>query len=63
MTDIIRKLCECYGPSGSEGAVRDIIRREVEASGVLKRKGCRVDVDPLGNLVGAAARARAAASA
>jgi len=51
VTDIIRRLVECYGPSGSEGAVRDLIRAEVEASGVLKRKGCQVAVDALGNLV------------
>ena len=51
MTDIIRRLVECYGPSGSEGAVRDLIRAEVEASGVLKRKGCQAAVDALGNLV------------
>jgi len=51
VTDIIRRLVECYGPSGSEGAVRDLIRAEVEASGVLKRKGCQAAVDALGNLV------------
>ena len=50
MTDIIRRLVECYGPSGSEGAVRNLIRAEVEASGALKRKGCQATVDALGNL-------------
>ena len=50
MTDIIRRLVECYGPSGSESAVRDLIRSELEASGVLKRTGSRVSVDALGNL-------------
>ncbi len=50
MTDIIRRLVECYGPSGSEGAVRDLIRTEVESTGVLKRKGCQASVDALGNL-------------
>jgi endoglucanase len=49
VTDIIRRLVECYGPSGSEGAVRDLIRTEVESTGVLKRKGCQASVDALGN--------------
>jgi putative aminopeptidase FrvX len=50
VTDIIRRLVECHGPSGSEAAVRDLIRAEVESSGVLKRKGCQASVDALGNL-------------
>jgi putative aminopeptidase FrvX len=51
VTDLIKRLVECSGPSGSEGAVRDLIRTELEASGLLKRKGCQASVDALGNLV------------
>lgn len=51
MKDLIKKLTEAYGPSGSEGAVRELIRREIEQTGVLKRTGAELRVDPLGNLI------------
>ncbi len=45
MKELIKELTEAYGPSGNEGAVRDIIRKQVKD---------HVDewkVDPLGNLI------------
>jgi endoglucanase len=49
--DLIRELTEAYGPSGSEGAVRELVRGEIERTGVLKKKGSELTVDPLGNLI------------
>ena len=45
MKELIRALVETYGPSGQEGRVRDLIRREIE--------GLADDVrtDALGNLI------------
>ncbi len=45
MTELISRLTQCWGPSGSEGGVRDVIRREAEGAGRT------VSVDPLGNLI------------
>lgn len=45
MTDLIAKLTESWGPSGSEGAVRALIRTEAEGA------GRSASVDPLGNLI------------
>jgi tetrahedral aminopeptidase len=42
--DLIRSLTECYGPSGHEAAVRELIRREIP-------KGWESRVDPLGSLI------------
>jgi putative aminopeptidase FrvX len=44
VNDIIRKLTECYGPSGRETAVREAIRAELP-------KGLEQRVDALGNLI------------
>ena len=44
MKDIIKRLTECYGPSGSETAVRDLIRAELP-------KGVEARVDALGSLI------------
>ena len=44
MKEIIRALTECFGPSGHESAVREIIR------GALPR-GVETRVDPLGTLI------------
>ncbi len=51
MKETMRKLCEAYGPSGSEGAVRDIIMAEMKASGAPDRKGAEMSVDSMGNLL------------
>lgn len=45
MKELIRKLTEAYGPSGNEGAVRQLIREEIE--GLVDE----VRVDALGNLI------------
>ncbi|MBI1294784.1 M20/M25/M40 family metallo-hydrolase [bacterium] len=45
MKELIRKLCEVYGPVGREGAVREVIRQEIE--GVVDE----VRVDAMGNLI------------
>jgi putative aminopeptidase FrvX len=45
VTELISRLTECWGPSGSEAAVRELIRREAEGRGRAMR------VDPLGNLI------------
>jgi len=42
--DIIKRLTECYGPSGCETAVRDLIRAELP-------KGAEARVDALGSLI------------
>lgn len=44
MKDLIKQLTEAYGPSGHEGAVRDMIREQISDL------ADRVEVDPLGNL-------------
>jgi len=49
--EIIKKLTECYGPSGHESAVREVITAELKASGVLSGKRVETHVDALGNLV------------
>jgi putative aminopeptidase FrvX len=49
--DLIKKLTETYGPSGSEERVRQSIREEIETSGVLKRPDTSLSVDPMGNLI------------
>lgn len=51
MKDLIKRLTEACGPSGDEGAVRELIRREIEAAGALKGKGTELSVDALGNLI------------
>ncbi|HHY99417.1 MAG TPA: M42 family metallopeptidase [Firmicutes bacterium] len=45
MKELIRKLVETYGPSGSEERIRDTIKSEIE--GLVDE----VRVDPLGNLI------------
>ncbi len=45
MKDLLRKLTEAYGPSGSEGQIRDVIREEVSAY------VDDIKVDALGNLI------------
>jgi len=49
--DILRKLSETYGPSGSETSVRDLIKSEIQAAGVLKRSGAEMGTDSMGNLI------------
>ncbi len=44
MKDTIRTLTECFGPSGHESAVRELIRGQLP-------RGVEVRVDPLGNLI------------
>ena len=44
MKETIRKLTECFGPSGHEGTVRDLIRAELP-------RGAETRVDALGNLI------------
>ena len=51
MKDLIKKLTGAFGPSGSEERIRRLIREEIEGSGALKRKGARLSVDPMGNLI------------
>ncbi len=51
MKDLIKRLTECYGPSGNESAVRDLIREEIKAAGALKKKGAELVTDPLGSLI------------
>jgi len=41
---IIRKLTECFGPSGHEAQVRELIRSELP-------RGAQVRVDPMGSLI------------
>ncbi len=45
MRDLIRKLTGAFGPSGTEGQIRDIIRAEIEPLADEMR------VDPLGSLI------------
>ncbi len=45
MKELIKRLAEAYGPSGNEGPVRDIIRKEIQGL------ADSVSVDVLGNLV------------
>ena len=44
MKDLIRSLTECFGPSGHEAAVRELIRREIP-------RGWEARVDALGSLL------------
>ena len=44
MNPIIRKLTECFGPSGHEAQVRELIRSELP-------RGAQVRVDPMGSLI------------
>ncbi|HVO40528.1 MAG TPA: M20/M25/M40 family metallo-hydrolase [Spirochaetia bacterium] len=50
MKEIIRKLTECYGPSGHEEEVRALILSEVEKTGRSSR-ALETKVDPLGSLI------------
>ena len=45
MKDLIKRLTETFGPSGSEGPIREVIRKEVEAF------VDEIRVDALGNLI------------
>ncbi|HHY46730.1 MAG TPA: M42 family metallopeptidase [Firmicutes bacterium] len=45
MKELIKKLVETYGPSGSEDRIRDTIKREIQGL------ADEVKVDPLGNLI------------
>ena len=45
MRDLVKRLTECYGPSGHEDQIRGIIRSEVESA------ADEVRVDRLGNLI------------
>jgi endoglucanase len=47
MKDLIKKLTEAYGPSGNEGQVRELIRKEIRGL------SDSVSTDVLGNLVAA----------
>jgi endoglucanase len=49
--EIIRKLTECYGPSGHEGEVRKLILAELKDSGLLSDRKVETSVDAMGNLV------------
>lgn len=49
MKDVIRKLTECYGPSGHEAGVRELIVAELTRAGLLGAAETRVDA--LGNLI------------
>jgi len=49
--EIIRKLTECYGPSGQEASVRELITAELTHAGVLSGKKVETSVDTMGNLV------------
>ncbi len=44
MNPIIRRLTECFGPSGHEAEVRELIRSELP-------RGAQVRVDPMGSLI------------
>ena len=45
MIELLRQLTETFGPSGHEGNVREIVRKEVESL------ADEIRVDPLGNLI------------
>jgi tetrahedral aminopeptidase len=49
--DLIKELTEARGPSGDEEAIRAVVRREIERTGTLKKKGARLSTDPMGNLI------------
>ncbi|MGA2766570.1 MAG: M20/M25/M40 family metallo-hydrolase [Spirochaetia bacterium] len=51
MKEIIRKLTECYGPSGHEAGVRDLIMAELKDAGLLSGRKAESRVDTMGNLV------------
>ena len=44
MKELIRSLTECFGPSGHEGAVRELIVSELP-------RGAETRVDAMGNLI------------
>ncbi len=50
MKELIRTLTECYGPSGHEARVRELIMAELTKAGLLTRKG-DARVDAMGNLI------------
>jgi putative aminopeptidase FrvX len=50
MKEIIRRLSEAYGPSGSEAGVRELITKEIKAA-AGKRKGLDLRTDAMGNLI------------
>jgi len=49
--EIIRKLTECYGPSGHEAGVRELILAELKVAGLLSGRKAEARVDAMGNLV------------
>ena len=51
MKEIIRKLTECYGPSGHEAGVRQLILAELTDGGVLSGRKIETRVDAMGNLL------------
>lgn len=51
MKDLIKKLTEAWGPSGSEAPVRESITAEIEAAGFPGKKGSQLTVDVMGNLI------------
>ncbi|HEY9593277.1 MAG TPA: M42 family metallopeptidase [Spirochaetia bacterium] len=44
MKELIKRLTECYGPSGAESGVRELIRKELP-------HGVETRVDPMGSLI------------
>ena len=51
MKEVIRKLTECYGPSGHEAGVRDLIMAELKDAGLLSGRKAESRVDSMGNLI------------
>ena len=51
MKEIIRKLTECYGPSGHEAGVRQLILAELTEGGILSGRKIETRVDAMGNLL------------
>lgn len=49
--EIIKKLTECYGPSGHEAGVRELITAELKEAGLLSARKVETRADALGNLV------------
>jgi len=49
--EIIRKLTECYGPSGHEAGVRQLILAELTEGGILSGRKIETRVDAMGNLL------------
>jgi putative aminopeptidase FrvX len=48
--EIIRRLTECYGPSGHEAAVRELIMTEIKGAGLLSDGKTELRVDAMGSL-------------